>query len=241
MLVIQYNPGIDNNQNNLDKFKSFISTVQVIEPNLQGIERSDQTKNEIERWSSIRKTIWEQPDLGFRITAPEWVESRVPKPRKDDGTVEYTEWSRTYPEAETTKFNYGGEETDGIVVKGLLFGGAHIVFLNSKYNGKTFNDVANSLLLGAGNCSVGWKNSKSECGDIHPDYCYTKEEVIQNLVVRKTSKFGPYTGQLRGIRASFSQKRDCRGENIWIIKAKNGQFVISTIYPDSEKIRLEGF
>ncbi len=239
MLVINYGTGTDSQK--LDKFKSFISTVQIIEPNLHDIDRKDQTEFETQRWSDTRKTIWERPDLGLRVTAPEWIESRVPKGRKDDGTWEYSEWSRIYPEAKASKFNYGGEESDGIVITGSFFGGEHIVFLNPKYTGKTFNEVVNNLLPGAGFCSTEWKNSKSECVDINADYCYTKDEVIQNLVLRKTAKFGPYTGQLRGINATFSQKRDCRGEDIWLIQAKDGQFVLSTIYQDAETIRLEGF
>jgi hypothetical protein len=243
MLVVQYGinypPGPD--KSTLERFKSFISTIQIITPNLQGIERSDQAKFETQRWSDTRKTVWERPDFGLRITAPEWIASRIPKTKKEDGTWEYSEWSRIYPEAKSSRFAYGGEETDGVVITGLFFGGTHLAFLNQKYTGKTFSEVVNSLLPGAGFCSTEWKNSKAECGDIYPDYCYTKDEVIQSLVLRKTAKFGPYTGQLRGINASFSQKRDCRGEDIWLIQAKGGQFVLSTIYPDSETIRLEGF
>lgn len=238
MLVVNYGVGVGNL--NLERFKSFISTLQIIEPNLQGVERQDQTKFETQRWSDTRKTVWERPDLGLWVTAPEWIESRIPKAKKTDGTWEYSEWSRIYPEAKASRFVYGGEETDGVVISGLFFGGTHLAFLNSKYTGKSFNEVVNSLLPGAGFCSTEWKNSKSECGDIYPDYCYTKDEVIQSLVLRKTAKFGSYTGQLRGINASFSQKRDCRGEDIWLIQAKGGQFVLSTIYPDSETIRLEG-
>ena len=239
MLVVQYGTGVDSQK--LDKFKSFISTLQIIGPNLQGIERQDQAKFETQRWSDIRKMVWERLDLGLRVTTPEWIESRIPKSKKDDGTWEYSEWSRIYPEAKTSRFAYGGEETDGVVITGLFFGGTHLAFLNSKYTGKNFNEVINSLLPGAGFCSIEWKNSKSECGDIYPDYCYTKDEVIQSLVLKRTGKFGPYSGQLRGINASFSQRRDCRGEDIWLIQAQGGQFVLSTIYPDSETIRLEGF
>lgn len=239
MLVVDY--GADRNNQKLDKFKSFISTLQIIEPNLAGIERDDQIKFDNQRWSDTRKTVWERSDLGLRVTASEWIESRLPKRRKEDGAWEYSEWSRIYPEAKTSKFTDGGEETGDVDITGLPFGGTHLMFLNQKYTGKTINEVVNSILPGAGFCSTEWKNSKSECGNRPLDYCYTKDEVIQSLLLRKTAKFGPYTGQLRGINASFSQKRDCRGEDIWLIQVNGGQFVLSTIDPDSDTIRLEGF
>ena len=68
-----------NNINNLEKFKSFVSTVQMLEPNLQGVVRPDQTKYETERWSDTRKTVWERTDLGSsdcsrvdRVKASAW-------------------------------------------------------------------------------------------------------------------------------------------------------------------------
>ena len=101
--------------------------------------------------------------------------------------------------------------------------------------------MANSILPGAGSCSQSWKNSKSECGEIHPDYCYTKDEVVQSLLLKQTASFGPSTGQLRSIRADFNYKRDCRAEDEWLIKAKNGRFVVSSILDNDETIWLEGF
>jgi len=235
MLVVESSNSTSSNYffaTNIVKFKSFLSTIQIITPNPQGVQRPDQFKIESnQRWSEIRKTVWEREDLGLRVTAPEWIESRYITKMNEDGTWTYSPWVRIYPEAKT--------EGNQLIISGLIFGGTSLRFLDAKYTGKSFNEVVNEILPGAGFCSTGWKISKSEC--TNPDYCYTKDEVIKNLILRKTAKFGPYTGQLRGINSAFSQKRDCRGEDIWLIQARGGQFVLSTIYPDGETIRLEGF
>ena len=118
------------------------------------------------------------------MTAPEWIESRRPLGQKDDGSWNYSDWSRIYPKSQASTFASGGEVSDGIFVTGLLFGGTQISFLDSKYNNKTFNEVVNSILPGAGFCATEWKNSKTEC-DGFPDYCYTKDEVIQSLLLKR--------------------------------------------------------
>lgn len=233
MLLIKFTSSYDKRA--LDKFKSFLSALFIIEPNPQGIARSDQMDFNLYRWSENKKIAWEDANLGVRVIVPEWIEIRIVKGRTTDGDLE-SEWKKVYPEVNRRDFFYANRQFNGITVFTKKF---YIFFLGPEYNGKTFDDIANDLLLGAGSCSEGWKRSTSECQD--RTSCYTRNDVVKNLVIRKTAKLGPYTGQLRGINASFSQKYDCREDEMWIIQAKNKEYIVSTIDPNGEMIKLEGF
>ena len=237
MLVIRTDP----TDMDLNKFKAFIKTVELINTNPVGVERADQNNYETMRWSDQRKVIWEDTKLGLRITGPEWIESRLYR-TTDTGEVVFSDWTRTNTVALASEFGYGKSESgQGFVISGPPFGGTHIYFLDSKYTGQSFDVVASEILPGAGYCAGGWSESLADCASDNPDFCYTKSDVLKNLKLYKTEKFGPYTGQMRELNSDFSAIRDCRGENIWLIKAKGGQYVMSTIYPSSETIKLEGF
>ncbi len=222
----------------LDKFRSFLSTLEIMSTDHAGIDRPDQKKIADEammRSSNIRKTIWENSGVGFRITAPEWIESRRPIKFNDDGTIEYSDWIRSNPEIVETQYDYPKKTVDSVMEQ---TSGGILGFLGSEYTNRSFDYVIEDLLFPAGYCSTAWE-TVSEC--TLDEYCYTKDDVMNNLFLTKTEKFGPYTGQLRNIKEDFSNKYDCRGGAMWLIKGKDGQFIISNIYPDSEIVRLEGF
>ena len=194
----------------------------------------DQTIDETKQSSDIRKTIWEKEDYGLRITAPEWTKKRSVI-TNDDGSLGYTDL--TYPEAKVRYY----DTNERIYISGFYSGGrSAIQLLDQKYTGKTFTYVINDILPGTGFCANEWDPSAPEC-EIEYHACYSKDEVIENLILRKTEKFGLYIAQLRGLNAEFSSKNDCRAEDIWLIQAKDGQFVLSEIGPDEEEFRLEAF
>lgn len=222
---------------NIEKFKSFLSTVELISAQNTVLESYPQG-SDIYRWSDTRKTVWEDADLGLKITTPEWTESRYTRGRDANGKFTYTEWARVYPDAKVYDSTYFSESIRKVEVSGNYMGAQTLSILSAKYQGRPLSDVGSELLISAGFCASEWKNSKSECPG--PDYCYTRDEVLQNLKVEKQIKIGSLDAQLRTLNQDFSYKNDCRPENIWLIKAQNGQFVLSSIYPDSESIRLEG-
>lgn len=234
MLVVKYEAEINNSA--LEKFRSFVSTISIIDV------KEDEAEVETKRSSDTRKTIWEEVDYGLRVIAPEWIEERYITNRNEDGPVEYSEWKKTYPEVSFYEGEHGYGEGEGksIYVKGFYSaGGAAIYLLSSEYTGKTFTDVINDILPGAGYCMDEWDDPVSECKG--RPYCYAKNEVIENLILRKTAQFGPYTAQLRGINTAFSVENDCRGSDIWLIQAKGGQYALTLMNPDGKDFKLEGF
>lgn len=234
MLVVRYDAAIHHSE--LDKFRSFVSTVSITDVQEETIE------NKRKRFSETRKTIWENADYGLRIIALEWIEDRYIIKKNEDGSVEYSEWKKTYPEVSFYEGEHGYGEGKGksIYVKGFYSaGGAAIYLLSSEYTGETFTDVINDVLPAAGYCMDEWDDPISECKG--RPYCYAKNEVIENLVLRKTAQFGPYPAQLRGINTAFSVENDCRGSDIWLIQAKGGQYALSIMSPDGEDFKLEGF
>lgn len=226
--------------NDLEKIRSFLSTMKIINPNTSGVERSDQEKRENLRWSDTRTTLWKDDSLGLRITTPEWVESRITKGKKSDGSWEYGEWTRFAPITKTSQSSSG--KLESIWVIGEQFYMKYIALLSSSYNTKSFAEVVTAELLGAGGCANEWSDTAPNCGpDSNPDFCYSRSDIERNLKLVKSAKVGPYTAQLRGMNTNMSQKWDCREGAIWLIKAKNGQFVKSSISPDGELDRIEGF
>ncbi len=217
----------------LERFKSFLSTAKLT--TTQNIMIEDFKVSDLYRQSDIRKTVWEDANLGLKISAPEWTESRNAFERDIEGKWIYTDWIRSYPEIET----YG---SSGEYIKTVRFRGGYdqyLSILSSKYQDKSFSDIANDLLIPAGFCKTEWKKTKSECEDPDADFCYTKEEVVNNLIVKKQIKIGTLDAQLRNMNQDFSYKHDCRSEDTWLIKAKNGQVILTRISPDGQAIRIE--
>ena len=250
MLVVSGNNYISNNVNptlgntsvffttDIQKFKSFLSTIELTSSQNVTLETYPQIPD-LYRWSNTRKTVWEDATLGLKITTPEWTESRYTRERDANGKFTYTDWARTYPEAKTYDSSYFSENIKRVEVTGAYVSSQYLSILSSKYQGKTFFEVANELLVPAGFCTTEWKSSKSECPS--SDFCYTRDEVVQNLVVKKQVKIGTLDAQLRNMNQDFSNKNDCRAEDTWLIKVKSGQFTLSNIFPDNETIKLESF
>lgn len=248
MLVASGNNYISNNVNptlgntsvffttDIQKFKSFLSTIELTSSQNVALETYPQIFD-LYRWSNTRKIVWEDATLGLKITTPDWTETRYTRERDANGKFTYTDWARTYPEAKTYDSSYFSENIKRIEVTGAYVSSQYLSVLSSKYQGKTFSEVANELLIPAGFCTTEWKSSKAECTS--SDFCYTKDEVVQNLIVKKQIKIGSLDAQLRNMNQDFSNNNDCRSEDTWMIKAKNGQFVLSNISPDSETIKLE--
>lgn len=248
MLVVSGNNYISNNVNptlgntsvffttDIQKFKSFLSTIELTSSQNVALETYPQI-SDLYRWSNTRKTVWEDATLGLKITTPDWTESRYTRERDANGKFTYTDWARTYPEAKTYDSSYFSEKIKRVEVTGAYASSQYLSVLSLKYQGKSFSEVANELLIPAGFCTTEWKSSKAECTS--SDFCYTKDEVVQNLIVKKQIKIGTLDAQLRNMNQDFSNKNDCRSEDTWMIKAQNGQFVLSNILPDSETIKLE--
>lgn len=222
---------------NLDKFKSFLTAVELISGQNIVLETYPKT-SDLYRWSDARKTVWEDANLGLKITAPEWTESRYTRERDAEGQYTYTDWARVYPEAKTYDSSYFSENIKRVEITGAYISSQYLSILSSKYQGKSFSEVVNELLVPAGFCTTEWKSSKTECAG--SDYCYTRDEVMQNLIVKKQVKIDTLDAQLRNMNQDFSNKNDCRAEDTWLIKAKNGQFILSNISPEAETIRVEG-
>lgn len=221
----------------LNKFKSFISTVEltnkVISPNSE-IKNSDLFK-----WSDNRKTLWEDSLLGLKITGSEWVDYRTTNGRNVDGSWNFTEWNRNYLVAKTFQSTFYARKVNNVSIQ-VGYGSTNFLSIfTENYQNQEFNDVVNDTLLPAGFCATEWKQSKNQCE--RSEYCYTKDEVIKSLQLIKSQKIGSLDAQLRSIDKNFDFQMDCRGNDTWLIKAKNGQFVASNIYPDSEILKLESF
>ncbi len=221
----------------LQKFKSFLSTIVLTSK--QNVTLDDPNFSELYRWSDARKTVWEDANLGLKITTPEWTESRLLRDRDAEGKYTYTEWVRISPEVRTYDTPNSPAYMRRVEVTGGYLSPYYVEILPLRFEGESFSEVANELLISAGFCASEWKSSKENC--TNPDFCYTKEEVIQNLTLERQIKIGDMDAQLRGIKQDFSSKYDCRSEgNIWLIKAKNGLFVSSNLSAENEgTMRLE--
>jgi hypothetical protein len=204
----------------LERFKSFLSTVQTTEPNLGGVDPSRKQKDETRRrWSDMRQTVWESSDLGLKITAPEWSEHRV---------SENEEWMRMAHKAQVLGNTIW--ITDVMTYPRLEI-------LDDEYIGKSFKQVIEGVLPGAGFCNKEWKESKTDCES--PDYCYTRDEVVQNFILKETIAIGSLQAQRWALRADFSWENDCRSQNEWLIRTKNGGFIVTNVYPSGNIIRIE--
>lgn len=241
MLVVQGSNNVNGEVffgGDLDKFKSFVSTIGLIPK--KDIPLETPTGSDLYRFSQTRKTIWQNEALGLKITAPEWVESRYTRYRDTKGQYVYSDWYRMSPEAKEYKYDQvqSSNHEKGVDLTGGYLGSYLRLFvLLPSFNEKSFSEVVEELLFPAGFCSTEWKESRDVCEG--QSYCYTRENVVRNLVVRKETKVGSLDAQLRGLNEGFSYENDCRAVDEWLIKAKNGQYVTSTVLPENPSIRIE--
>ena len=73
-------------------------------------------------------------------------------------------------------------------------------------------------------------------------YCVTEQiadDVRQNLEMVKEFKIGDLNAQLRGLNKNFDSLHDCRAGEALLVKAKNGQYITSSIYADGSVFKLE--
>lgn len=235
MLVIQgYNSKEGNNyfRGDLNKFKSFLSDIELTK--IDASQNNNLKISDYLKWSGNRITLWEDYTVGLRITAPDWIDYRSTTSRNVDGSYNFGEWQRSIPKALTYKGDNPKTTTVNIQ---YWFTNDYLHIYEDKYRNEDFNNFVYSELFPAGFCRQEWKNSKAEC--LNKDYCYTKDDVIQSLRLKKQILLGNMSAQLRGIDEEFSKNNDCRGEDTWLIKAKTGQFITSDISPDSEIVKLE--
>ncbi len=249
MLVVSGNNYISNNLNptagnnsvffttDIQKFKSFLSGIEVIAPKATELETFPKM-SDLFRWSDTRKTIWDNSTLGLKITAPEWTESRFTRGRDADGKFIYTEWTRAYPKAQTDSIPYLSDTVSRTQVTGGYMSSQFLTQLPARFQGKTFAEVADEALIAGGFCATGWKNSRDECENL-TNYCYTRNEVVQHLTMKKEFQIGSHDVQLRSMDRDFSNTNDCRSEDVWLVRAANGQYVTSEISPDADTMRLE--
>lgn len=219
------------------KFKSFLMSVEFIKTKKVEIEEYD--VSHVYRYSEIRKTIWEDKDLGIKLTAPEWTEFRVPSGQYDENgkSIYNGDWSRTYAEGRVYDSQDIGGVSKRIDVAGTFAPYTYLEVLAAKYIGKTSVEVAEDLLLPAGFCAGEWKESKAACSN--PDYCYTKADVLQNMIVKSRISKGSLTAELRNLNEAFSHKNDCRSVDTWLIKGKNGHYMRTNLTPDALDFRWE--
>lgn len=234
-------PSADNTSvfftSDIQKFKSFISVIEVVTPKLTELEPIPKM-SDLFRWSDTRKTVWQDASLGIRVTAPEWTESRSTRGRDASGKFIYTDWTRSYPDARTDPIPYLSDTVLRTQVTGGYISSKFLTQLPIRFQGKTFTEVANEALIPGGFCASGWKSSKDQCD--HPtNYCYTREEVVRNLTLKEETQIGSLYAQLRSMNRDFSNLNDCRSEDVWLIRAANGQYITSEISPDADPIRLE--
>lgn len=203
----------------LERFKSFLSTVQITEPDLGSVDPSrKQESGVLRRWSDVRQTVWENFDLGLKITTPEWLEYRF---------SEDEEWKRLVQSAQVS--GSAVSITDVMTYPNLKI-------LDDEYIGKSFDRVVEGILPGAGFCVTEWKESKTACEGF--TYCYTRDEVAQNFILKETTVIGSFQAQRWMLRADFSQTNDCRAEDVWLIMAKNGRFVATNVHPSGKITRI---
>lgn len=206
--------------NDLERFKSFLSTVQIIEPDLGSVDPSRKREGgTLRRWSDVRQTVWERSDLGLKITTPEWLEYRF---------SEEEEWRRMVQEAQVSG--------DTIRITDVMTY-PHLDILGDEYIGKSSKQVVEGVLPGAGFCTREWKEAKTDCEG--PESCYTRDEVVRNFILKETTVIGLLQAERWALRADFSWKNDCRSQDEWLIQAKNGRFIVTDIYPEGEFTRVE--
>lgn len=234
------NPGVGSHSvffsSDVQRFKSFLASLELITPKLTELDTYPKM-SDLFRCSDTRKTIWEDADLGIKVTAPEWTESRYTKGRDSDGKFIYKDWTRGYPQAQTDSVQYLSDTVLRTQVTGGYTSSQFIMILPSRLQGKTFSEVANELLIAGGFCATEWRTSKDECTG--QNYCYTKDEVIQHLYAKRNTDIGSLVAQLWSMDSDFSITNDCRSEDVWLIRGANGQYISTGIAPDGEVIRLE--
>lgn len=199
----------------LAKFKVFVSTITTFTP--QSITPETIDPLGMYRYSDKRIIVWTDSDLGIKITAPEWAETRAIKSRDAEGKIIFYDWQRTTPTVSTYEnqisFSGGGRPYQ------------YLVRLDNKYSSQSFIEVVNDLLLPSGFCK-----------DEQP-----RSEVLGKLFLVKETKLGDLTIQQRSMDNGYSSDKDCRAEDIWLIKAKNGQYLTSSITLDNESFKLEAY
>lgn len=221
----------------IEKFKSFISTVKFIP--IQTITLETHSVGNLYRWSDTRKTLWADVALGIKLTSPEWAEFRQATSQYDlNGKIIYSsDWFRTTPDIRAYSDKDDPSIQKRIDILGTYGPYTNLAILSTEYSTKTFQEIVTEKLLPAGFCATEWKTTKASC--TNPDYCYTKEEVLKNLIVKKELQLGELTAQLRGMNTAFSEKNDCRAQDTWLIRGTNGQYMTSGVSPDSKDFRWE--
>ena len=190
------------------------------------------------RSSNTKKTVWQDENLGLKITAPEWIETRIPTSKDSSGEWQYSEWTKIYPKSEKSTFTYAGQIYEGVYITGLNYTEApRVVFLDSTFTNNDLNYVVNTLLPSANFCATGW--SKTDCTNQGNTHCYTKQQVIDNLTVKEQQNVGNYEAKLYSLDEQFSQSNDCSSQDTWVTKVKDGKFILSTVGPNDSLIRFE--
>ncbi len=220
---------------NLQSFRSFLSTIKLTSPVSTGYEEFP--TSEIYRWSDQRQTNWSNEDFGLKITSPLWVESRYQRERDENGKITYTDWNRETPTETIDSIPYASGTSQRVSMNGSYASSLMLVVLPTEFQNKSFSEVAESLLVAANFCSSEWKNSKSDCTS--SNYCYTRDEVVENLTVKEDTFIGSHRAQLRGMNQDFSNTNDCRAGEEWLIRGENGMYIITNISPRSDSIKIE--
>lgn len=213
----------------LEKFKSFLSTVKILsQPDVQLESFSLDTY----RASPTLKTVWQNPQLGLKITTPEWVEFKFGTQRDIQGKVIYSDWQRTNIESTETPVTDPQSPYTTTVSISTGMTPSTLKILSTQYNQLSADQIAKDLMIGSGFCSTGWTTDKNKCSDPN-NYCYTQDEVAANIEVKSQVKVGNLDAMLVALNQNFSIQNDCRSSQQWIIKAKNGQFVVTDLSPNS--------
>ena len=221
----------------INKFKQFLTNLKFINKTSVKIENTD--ISHVYRYSDNRITLWEDKLAGIKITGPEWTEFRVPSGQYDtDGRAIYNgDWNHTVSGVREYKLDGTNGYVHQVDVQGGFAPYISLSILSDEYNKLDFSGVVSKLLLPSGFCSSEWKESKSICTD--SNYCYTRQEVLNNLIVKKNIKSGGIAAELRSMNQSFSSQNDCRAEDTWLIKTKDGRFISTDLNPDGQDFRWE--
>lgn len=233
--------------NNLDSFKSFISTVGFLAPNPTSISRADQqpAASDMLKTSGNRKTIWQNDEYGIKISVPETIEYRVVTDWTDLSNMAYSEWRKYDSFSVNPIQNYNNNIfSSAISLPGMggigspSFGG-DIFFFLPQYQQLSPESAVKTTLLGAGFCSYEFKETKSSCQD--PTFCYTKSEVQNSFYLKNQKSFAGMAGYQWAIKADFDSKNDCRSseQTYWIVKGKNSKIFATTIDPSDLVLKFE--
>lgn len=221
-----------------NKYKTSLTISQTVPEN--SMKPSDPRLSETYRFSTVRKTIWQDASLGLKITAPEWEDSRDTNGDKDiNGKLIYSEWSRISPQMSVSPNSIYVNKTirDNLNVKVFAlrndlffrssesdsFADATLTILPLGYKGKTFSDVINGSFIQIGSCEPFY-------------YDKGRDNLMRNFIISKNLKIGNFNAQLVHLNKDFG---DCRADDTLIIKAKGGRFVMSTLWLDNETVKIE--